>query len=169
MRKLFGLVIAALVLVVGYSVARPAREVAVKLPIAEATAYFQVWSVSGVSPRYELIVETKRGSVSKRLWEDWGPQTHANLYITPDNWLIVIDGIGGDSAVEFKPGQPPRLVDWTEYRTADSDKWQYFGSVGWEWKTYRFFAPFERAECISNFGVDGSRFRTAYQVAGRCR
>ncbi len=168
MSKLFGLVLVVLTLIVGFSVARPAREVAIALPIAEATAHFRVWSVTGISPRYNLNVGTKYGSISKDMWEDWGPQTHANLYITSEDWLVIIDGMGGSSAVEFKPGQPPRLMNPTEYRAADSDRWQYFGSVGWEAKAYRFFAPFQRAECISNFGVDGGPFRVAYQVAGRC-
>ena len=58
------------------------REVAVALPYPGTTAHFEIWS-DGVEGRYELSVKNDRGEARTKMWTDWGPATHANLYVTP--------------------------------------------------------------------------------------
>lgn len=77
------------------------RELAVPLPFPGTTAHFEIWS-DGVEGRYELSVKNGRGEARTKMWKDWGPATHANLYVTPGNFVIVIGGGGCCSAVEVR-------------------------------------------------------------------
>jgi len=144
------------------------REVAVALPYPGTTAHFEIWS-DGVEGRYELSVKNDRGEARTKMWTDWGPATHANLYVTPENFVIVIGGGGCCSAVEVREATPPRLAEFAEYRHFDSSKWTYLGAVGMDREgKYRFYSPVERRECISNFGAGGGPYRAEFQVPREC-
>jgi len=73
----------------------------------------------------------------------------ANLYLTPENWLVLIDVGGDDAFFDIAPGKPPRAITYMRgVRTrTDSRKWRYIGQVarngGWNLK---YWGPSEKAE-----------------------
>ncbi len=143
---------------------RLVRELAVPLPFPDTTAHFEIWS-DGFESRHELLVKNGRGEARTKMWTDWGPATHANLYVTPENFFIVIGGGGCCSAVEVRDAKPPRLAEFAEYRHFDSSTWTYLGAASRDREgKYRFYSPAERRECISTFGAGGSPYRAEFQV-----
>ncbi|MFC5418823.1 hypothetical protein ACFPOB_04510 [Bosea eneae] len=143
---------------------RLVRELAIPLPFPDTTAHFEIWS-DGFESRHELLVKNGRGEARTKMWTDWGPATHANLYVTPENFFIVIGGGGCCSAVEVRDAKPPRLAEFAEYRHFDSSTWTYLGAASRDREgKYRFYSPAERRECISTFGAGGGGYRAEFQV-----
>lgn len=142
----------------------PVGEAVVRLPMGDAIARFQTWGGGWGTLPFVLRVDTPHGTISKKLWADWGPASDINLYQTPENWLVGIGGGGDTVIVDVMDTSGPRSVIGDEqYRTND-ENWKYLGvAVG------DGFIPAEsKPECIALLGAGYTKYRKKFQVEHFC-
>ena len=144
----------------------PWLEHSVRLPDGITTVRIMIRSGGG----YRTVVENAFGEAS---WDELpisGGSRRANLYITPENWLAVMDA-GGDSAFfRIASGQPP--VRLRPPRMSDpngwSARWRYLGVVSREQGALRFDEPQQQPECFPMLGAGDSPYRATYQREDFC-
>jgi hypothetical protein len=140
------------------------NEAAVRLPIgSNAVAYVQEWvRWDAIDGHFWLVVKTPEGEVTTKMWEDWGPARSANLYVTPENTLVVIGAGGVDTFVRFV-GEKPELGAGP---VSASEHWIYLGAVapgGKDWRELKFYSADTHRECVDLFGAGASPYRKQFQ------
>lgn len=150
-------------------------EVAVDLPVNRARARVQWWSSSDWMPRSRLVVETASGAtIESEMWADWGVASRASLYVSPENWLIVLHPAGGETVVSIPENGAPGIVPGGEINQSAPDTWQFIGTVArnqYPKRGFRFYSPAEQRECIPMFGMKfemGARYRLEHQAPQDC-
>jgi len=84
----------------------PSERVNVILPDESAAVEFQIYpSIDG--EHYKLTVRTSLGTITRDLWDNWGPATSANLYTTPESQVVVIGGGGSATVIQLSPTKLP--------------------------------------------------------------
>ena len=119
---------------------------------------------------YRVTVEGANGSASHSLdmSVDDGDR-RANLYWTPEHWLVVIDSGGMETFFDLTPGQPP--TDDVRERPAAgrSRDWRYLGVVKrTSGDALTFRAPSQEQECIALYGEGSTPYRLQAQHENGC-
>lgn len=147
------------------SMIRPAHEVAIAIP--GAVAYMQVWKEYQSDGLFRLVVKSPKGAVSKDMWQNWGPATRANFYLTPDNHLAVLGPSGLGETLVVATDRGPIF---SEPATLNSELWTYIGATDRRYpgRGYRFYSPQEMPECLDRLGdPNPGRYRVKHEAA-RC-
>ena len=147
----------------------PAAEIAIPLEIGGAVAHVQVWGGLGHGGRYELLIETPHGRLRRVLWENWGPATNVNLYLTPEGWIATLGDGGGPAAIALFEDKAPIEVSDAEIWTSRSEAWRYLGVAVFVGSgVMELHTPDESPECVPLFGVGHGPHRAAHQTEGSC-
>ena len=151
---------------------QPADAVDIVLPFDGTAARIEVWGNTWSEGRFEVVVQTPSGTVRDVLWEDWGPAQRASLYLTPEDWLVVLGGGGVARMIDLSAGGAPRVVPSREQLRQKSELWTYLGVVDRVIEKrearLRFFDPSTQPECIPLYGAGSSPYRIAFQDTGFC-
>lgn len=119
---------------------------------------------------YRTIVFNKAGSVSWDSLPIARGKRYVSLYLTPENWLAVIEAGGDDRFIKVSIDRTPILV--SPSRTIDKDmwssKWRYLGAVIRDDDRLRLVSPKSRRECLPMLGAGDSPYRRQYQNEGSC-
>jgi hypothetical protein len=148
--------------------AAPTEEIAVPLPIDGAKARVQVWGNTSSEGRFEVVVDTPKGSERRVLWEDWGPAQRTSLYFTPSNWLVVLGGGGRAEMISLSSEAAPRCIPYLERPKQNGEGWRYLGAVDRHLDRLIYYAPSLQDECIPLYGAGSSPYRKEHQDEGSC-
>jgi hypothetical protein len=150
----------------------PTDSVTVPLPGLHSKARVEVWGNTFSEGRFEIVVTSPEGSARSVLWEDWGPAQRASLYLTPDNWLVVLGGGSINEMIEIPASAPPKIVPHERRPRDAGDQWAYLGAVdrGYVGGVVRlkFFSPSEQPECVPMYGEGRSPYRVQHQESRPC-
>ncbi len=150
------------------SFVKPADEVTVALPLDGMMARVQVWGNTSSEGRFEILVETPKGTERRVLWEDWGPAQRASLYLTPNNWLVVMGGGGDTEMIALSSGSAPRWVPYNQRPRQGGEDWTYLGAVDRSVDHLVYYSPVHQRECIPLYGAGSSPYRKAHQDEHYC-
>lgn len=146
----------------------PWLEQAVRLPDGKTVARVMIRA----GGEYRTVVENEFGSASH---SQLNPVDHghreANLYLTPENWLVVIDISGVDAIFDVASGRRPSEITYVRNLRSrtDSRKWRYLGQVSrGGGNSLQYATPSKKAECIALYGEGASPFRREYQAKSHC-
>lgn len=147
-----------------YTSVWPVEEAVVPLPMGNAVARFQTWGGGWGTLPFVLRVDTPRGTISTKLWADWGPAGEINLYQTSENWLVGIGGGGETIVIDVMSASGPRVVIGEEQKTTNDENWKYLGIA------FRsvFATPESVPECIALLGAGYTPYRKKFQVDHSC-
>jgi hypothetical protein len=119
-------------------------------------------NLSLASGKWTVTVRNQYGSVSDTIFAANDHQ-RSNLYLTPNNQLVVIEQGGDDAFFKISGHAVPEVLNGNRYTERDvhSDDWRYIGVI-------RNDALTSSAECISLLGVGSSPYRKRFQVPSFC-
>lgn len=147
-----------------YTSVWPVEEAVVRLPMGDAIARFQAWGGGWGTLPFVLRVDTPHGTISTKLWADWGPASDINLYQTPEDWLVGIGGGGETVIVDVMSPSGPRFVIGDEQKKTNDEDWKYLGVAAGSG-----FSPAQSTpECIALLGAGYTPYRKKYQVQDFC-
>ncbi len=119
--------------------------------------------------RYEILIDAPHGRLRRVLWENWGPATKVNLYLTPEGWIVMLGDGSGLTAIALFEGKAPTEVQDAEAWKADAETWRYLGvAASVRPGLMEFYTPDESPECVPLFGVGGFPHRAMHQREGHC-
>ena len=110
-----------------------------------------------------VTVHNKYGSSSGKIF--WiNDRIRSNIYLTPNNQLVVVEQGGEDAFFVLPENEKPRYLTEKETaeRDSDSDRWQYLGVVKGD--VFHTDIP----ECIALLGEGSSPYRRQYQKRSFC-
>ncbi|WP_336978510.1 hypothetical protein [Brevundimonas nasdae] len=117
------------------------------------------------TPSFEASAINAYGGSHQKLWDDWGPAKRGNIYVTPDDRIVVIGSGGFVSMFEMHNGKAPRLLKEKLPPTEDGQDWKYLGAfVLSDGGNLVFARPSEMSEHIELLGGGGSPYRLAAQI-----
>ncbi|MET7244317.1 hypothetical protein ABZT49_13180 [Methylobacterium sp. EM32] len=146
---------------------RPAIEVVVPLPMADARVRMQGWAGFLDDGPEILVIETSAGTLHADLGSDWGSGPRVLLYRTPQDQLGVLrDGATFEAVVDLSGKSGPSFVPT---QSLDSAGWTYLGAIVLKHiDGARFVLPTESDECYPMLGAGSSHLRKAHQVEHMC-
>ena len=135
----------------------PAHTAERTIPVAGARVSVDLYLIAPyMLAEYEryLNVTTSSGTVSKKMFSDWGGASRTSLYLTPDRRLMVLGPADNDYSISLSPLQIGSIL------RQSSDDWIYLGafdfyrdaSSGRGVRVFRFLTAAEQAECIPSMG-----------------
>ncbi|MET7244821.1 hypothetical protein ABZT49_15790 [Methylobacterium sp. EM32] len=142
----------------------PWDESVVQLPMGEAIARFQAWGGFIEPQPYVLRIDTPYGTLSAKLWVNWGPARTINLYRTPEDWLVGIGGGGDAVMIDVVDKSGPRMLTDKERNKTDDEKWIFLGYASAD----GFISASRLPECIELLGEGYTPYRKKYQNQHFC-
>ncbi|MDQ1193877.1 hypothetical protein QE419_002643 [Brevundimonas vesicularis] len=116
-------------------------------------------------PSFEASAINAYGSAHQKLWEDWGPANRGNVYMTPDDRVVVIGSGGFVFMFEMHDGEAPKAIEEVWPPKEDGRDWNYLGTFILSDDGDLVFAPPNvMREHIDLLGADSTPYRLAAQV-----
>lgn len=147
--------------------ALPWMEHTVRLPDGATTATFMIRAGGG----YRTVVRNDLGQAAFSSLPNGTSKRRASLYLTPEDWLVVIDAGGGDAFFDITRGRPPRVLRPSRQTDTDawSSRWRYLGRVErTRGNNLAFYPAHQKPECIELLGAGESPYRHPHQAEHFC-